>query len=86
MAEDLMPGDVQSDRMAYYRKCTGFAAMVKHPFLRRDEIETIQRDLYRRDFEMLGPSVVRVCEVRLNGWLKLKSHPNPHMRKKGRRV
>jgi radical SAM superfamily enzyme YgiQ (UPF0313 family) len=82
MEMDLMHEDLKSDRMAYYRKCTGFAAMVKHPFLRRDEIEAIQLDLYNRDFELLGPSVVRVCEVKLNGWLKLKSHPNPHLKKK----
>jgi hypothetical protein len=82
MAKDLMHGDLVSDRMGYYRKCTGFSAMVKHPFLRREEIEALQRDLYRRDFELLGPSVLRVGEVKLNGWLKLKSHPSPHMRQK----
>ncbi len=82
MVKGLMHEDLANDRVAYYRSCTGFAAMVKHPFLAREEIETIQRDMYRRDFEMLGPSVLRVGEVKLNGWLKLKSHPNPHVRKK----
>ncbi len=82
MAKDLMHGDLVSDRMAYYRKCTGFSAIVKHPFLRREEIEALQQDLYRRDFELLGPSVLRIGEVKLNGWLKLKSHPNPHIRRK----
>ena len=84
MADDLLHEDLASDRMAYYRRCTGFSAMVKHPFLRRDEIEALQRDLYRRDFEMLGPSVLRVGEVKLSGWLKLKSHPNPHLRQKAK--
>ena len=84
LADDLLHEDLASDRMAYYRKCTGFSAMVKHPFLRREEIEEIQRDFYQRDFEMLGPSVVRIGEVKLNGWLKYKSHPNPHLRAKAK--
>jgi hypothetical protein len=84
MEKDLMHGDLVSDRMGYYRKCTGFAAMVEHPFMRRGEIEDLQRSLYKRDFELLGPSVLRVGEVKLNGWLKLKSHSSPHMQKKAR--
>ena len=84
MADDLLHEDMLSNRMAYYRRCTGFAAMVKHPFLRRDEIEDLQRDFYRRDFERLGPSVLRVGEVKLNGWLKMKSHSNPHLREKAK--
>ena len=84
IADGLLHEDLLNDRMAYYRQCTGFTAMVKHPSLQRDEIEALQRDLYRRDFRMLGPSVLRVGEVKLNGWLKLKSHPNPRLREKAK--
>lgn len=82
MEKDLMHDDLADDRMTYYKKCTGFSAMVKHPFLRRDEIEEIQRDFYARDFKLLGPSVVRVGEIKLNGWLKLKSDPDPLLRRR----
>ena len=84
MADDLLHEDLQNDRMAYYRQCTGFSAMVKHPFLRRAEIEDMQTDLYRRDFEILGPSVLRVGEIKLSGWLKLKSHKNPLLRERAK--
>ncbi|MFQ5675989.1 MAG: B12-binding domain-containing radical SAM protein, partial [bacterium] len=82
MAEDLLHGDLVSDRMKYYKKCTGFSAVVKHPFLRRKEIEALQQEFYNRDFEILGPSIFRVVQVKLNGWKKYKNHKNPLLREK----
>ena len=84
VSEGLLQDDLLTDRMKYYKHCTGFSAMVKHPFMRRDEIESLQNDFYRRDFEMLGPSVVRVSSVKLSGWLKYRDHPNPVLRDKAR--
>jgi radical SAM superfamily enzyme YgiQ (UPF0313 family) len=82
ISEDLLQDDLLADRMKYYKQCTGFSAMVKHPLMERQTIEALQRDFYRRDFEILGPSVVRVGDVKLNGWLKYRNHPNPVLRDK----
>ena len=82
MSEGLLHEDLESDRMKYYKSCTGFTAMVKHPSLRRKEIETLQEEFYKRDFEMLGPSIFRVTEVKLNGWNRYKNHENPLFREK----
>lgn len=37
-----------------------------------------------RDFKELGPSVLRLPEVKLNGWLAYRDHPNPMLREKDR--
>lgn len=35
---------------------------------------------FRRDFEVNGPSVVRIVQTVLRGWKKFKSHSNPRIR------
>ncbi|MDG3002291.1 B12-binding domain-containing radical SAM protein [Paludisphaera mucosa] len=35
---------------------------------------------FTRDFEQNGPSVVRIAETTLAGWLRHKSHPDPRVR------
>lgn len=84
MEEGLMHEDLANDRARYYRQATGFTAMVRHPHLERSEIEDLQTELYERDFKESGPSVLRVPEVKLNGWLAYRDHPNPVLRKKAR--
>ena len=82
MANDLLYEDLAGERMKYYKKCTGFSSMVKHPFLKRKEIETLQEEFYNMDFEILGPSIFRLVQVKLKGWNKYKNHRNPLLRKK----
>ncbi|MBI2520384.1 MAG: hypothetical protein HYV97_08195 [Bdellovibrio sp.] len=82
MKEELMHGDLIQDRRQFYKQCTGFYAMMKHPFMRRNEIEQLQRDFYQRDFEILGPSIFRIAQIKLNGYLKYHNHPNSLLRKK----
>src|SRR5690606_3272908 len=63
-------------------ECSGFSAMVTHPVLEREKIEAIQREFYKKDFQILGPSIIRVAMVKYNGWKKYRNHANPVLRKK----
>jgi hypothetical protein len=66
----------------FYRRADGFRTMIKHPTLPPEEIEAIQRWCFEQDFQRLGPSIYRVLEARLLGYLKLKDSPNPLLRRK----
>lgn len=85
MREGLLHRDLTDDRERYYRKCTGFAAMVSHPTMRPEEIEAAQTRCFAEDFGRLGPSMYRSLETWLLGHLKLKDSPNPLLRRKAQR-
>jgi len=82
MEKDLLEDDLVKDRRKFYKACSGFTSMVKHPFLRRGEIEALQREFYDRDFRILGPSIFRIGRIKRNGWLKYRNHENPRLRRK----
>jgi hypothetical protein len=48
------------------------ASLVIHPAFSSREARQIQDDAYYRDFEQLGPSLVRYIETDFTGWLHLK--------------
>ena len=73
---------VEETPKEYYRKATGFFSVVKHKEMTAAEIESIQRNCFDEDFRRLGPSIYRVVETWLNGYLKWKDSHNPIMRKK----
>jgi len=85
MREDLLHRDLADDRERYYRKCTGFAAMVTHPTMRPEEIEAAQARCFAEDFARLGPSIYRSIETWLLGYSTLKDSPNPLLRWKAER-
>ena len=85
MRDGLLHSDLADDRERYYRKCTGFAAMVTHPTMRAEEIEAAQARCFREDFARLGPTIYRTLETWLLGYLKLKDSPSPLLRAKARR-
>ncbi len=84
MREGLLHRELAEDRELYYRKCSGFAAMVAHPTMRPEEIEAAQARCFEADFRRLGPSIYRSIETWLLGYLRLKDSPNPFLRKKAR--
>jgi hypothetical protein len=55
---------------------------MKHPTLSAKEIEDLQTWCFDQDFQRLGPSIFRVLEGRLLGYLTLKDSPNPFLRQK----
>ncbi|MBF0206258.1 MAG: cobalamin-dependent protein [Oligoflexia bacterium] len=72
----------KNDRVRYYKSCTGFYSMVKHPFMPNSRIEELQKEFYRKDFELLGPSILRVAESKINGYHRYKNHSSPLLQQK----
>ncbi len=85
VAEGRLRDDLAAQPELYYRKADGFAAMVKHPRLSAQRIEALQRRCFDEDFRRLGPSIYRVIDRWLRGYLKLKDSPNPLLRAKAGR-
>jgi haloalkane dehalogenase len=62
------------------RRWDGFSMHFKHPEFSAPELEGLQRELYRQDFERLGPSIVRIMRVWLDGYRQLRSSTKPLLR------
>jgi haloalkane dehalogenase len=60
-----------------YRRFDGFSMHFDHPRFGPGELECLQRELYRRDFELLGPSFVRLFRTWLEGYRNLRDSGNP---------
>lgn len=56
-----------------YRKFDGFSMHFKHEHFNPKEIEDLQKALYRKAFETLGPSLVRAIKTWFEGYLIMKS-------------
>jgi len=80
--ENLLHDVYTTDQDLFYRSADGFHTMIKHPTLSPEQIEDLQRWCFEEDFQRLGPSIYRVLEARLLGYLKLKPSPNPVLRQK----
>jgi radical SAM superfamily enzyme YgiQ (UPF0313 family) len=82
MKENLLQDLYANDKDLYYRSADGFRTMIKHPTLSPEEIEDMQHRCFEEEFQRLGPSIYRVLEARLLGYMKLKDSPNPLLRHK----
>jgi radical SAM superfamily enzyme YgiQ (UPF0313 family) len=51
-----------------------------HPHIKDGQETEFLLRAFRRDFEVNGPSVVRIVRTVLHGWMKYKSHPNARVR------
>ncbi|TWU24590.1 B12-binding domain-containing radical SAM protein [Bythopirellula polymerisocia] len=51
-----------------------------HPHIKDGQETEFLLRAFRRDFEVNGPSVVRIVRTVLRGWLKYKNHPDPRIR------
>jgi len=69
-----------------YRRWDGFSMHFKHPRLTPRDAEALQRDLYRRDFERLGPSLMRVTRTFFNGYMNLRNSPSLLLRARAERM
>ncbi len=85
-AEDGWQPDMKADRELYYRNCTGFKAMVKHPTMSGREIEAIQTRCFREEYHRLGPGILRTLEVWLCGHERLRSAASTFLRRKAERL
>lgn len=80
--QNLLLDKYTKDPELFYRRADGFRTMIKHPTLTPEEIEAIQTRCFEQDFQRLGPSIFRVLEARLSGYLRLKDSANPLLRQK----
>jgi len=81
----LLP-EVAEDRELYYRRGTGFHAMVSHPAMTSEEIESAQRRCFEEDFQELGPVLYRSIERWLDGYLKLRESHSGFLRTQAARI
>ena len=86
VSEDRLRPDLKADPERFYRKSTGFAAMVVHPTMRTEEIEAAQERCFAEDFNRLGPSMYRTIDTWLHGYLAQKDSPNPVLRRKAEQL
>ena len=82
MDDGLLDPKLAADNERYYRSCTGFNAMVKHPSMTPPAIEAAQKRCFEEDFARLGPSIYRSLEDWLVGYLKLRDSQQPILRRK----
>ena len=80
--EGLLDPELLADNERYYRNCTGFTAMVKHPSMSAETIEAAQHHCFEEDYRQLGPSIFRRIETWLLGYLKNRDSPNSMLCKK----
>ncbi len=85
-AEDGWQPEMKADRELYYRSCTGFKAMVKHPTMSGPELEATQARCFREEFQRLGPGILRSVEVWLCGYERLRHSEHPFLRRKAERL
>ena len=52
----------------------------RHPHIKNGEEAEFLLRAFHRDFEVNGPSVVRIIRTLLRGWKRYKNHPNPRIR------
>ncbi len=69
-----------------YRRWDGFAMHFKHPSFTAPELEALQKELYRRDFKHLGPSIQRIVRVWLEGYRSLRNSSRPLLKARAERL
>ena len=67
---EMSPGDIHGQLKFNYR----------HPHMRDGEETEFLLRAFQRDFEINGPSIVRIIRTLLWGWKRYKHHPNPRIR------
>jgi len=81
----LLP-EVAENPERFYRRGSGFYAMVSHPSMTPDQIEAAQQRCFQEDFRRLGPVLHRSVERWLDGYLKLRESPSAFLRAKAERI
>ena len=69
-----------------YRTFDGFSMHFKHDHFTPEELQDLQKELYRRCFEKLGPSFLRVMQAWFEGYRNLKDSSNPLLRERAERM
>lgn len=51
----------------------------RHPHFSREETHDYLKDAFRQDYERQGPSLLRLADTSLRGYLTMKSHSDPRL-------
>ena len=54
----------------------------RHPHIQEGQETQFLLRAFRRDFQVNGPSVMRMMRTMMNGWMKYKNHPEARIRKR----
>ncbi|PJA15397.1 MAG: hypothetical protein COX65_04230 [Elusimicrobia bacterium CG_4_10_14_0_2_um_filter_56_8] len=84
-AGGLLRPEYASNPARYWKWASGFKSLIKHPRMTASEIEGMQEYCFKTDFRELGPSIYRVADTLLTGYLKHKDSANMFLRKKAGR-
>jgi radical SAM superfamily enzyme YgiQ (UPF0313 family) len=57
----------------------------RHPFISRDQSGEFLLRAFRRDFELNGPSLLRMTRTLLQGWKRHRNHPEQRVQERFRR-
>jgi hypothetical protein len=80
-AEHLANGTLLDERECPPADAHGqFRFNFRHPHIRNGEETEFLLRAFRRDFEVNGPSVLRIARTLLRGWLRHKDDPDPRVR------
>lgn len=71
---DLLPNVRQADNHGQFK------FNFRHPFIKNGQETEFLKQAFKRDFNVNGPSVLRVLQTSLLGWKKYKNHFNPRIR------
>jgi hypothetical protein len=52
----------------------------RHPHISKEQSEKFLLSAFQKDFEMNGPSIMRIARTTLEGWKKHKNHPDARVR------
>ena len=69
-----------------YRTFDGFSMHFKHAHFTPEELEQLQKELYRTAFETLGPSLIRVLMAWFEGYQTLKHASRPLLQRRAERM
>jgi len=69
-----------------WKRMEGFSQFIKHDHFEDGELEKIQEDMYREEYERLGASVFRVGEILLRGSINMEKSDSPLLRMKAGRL
>lgn len=84
-AQGLFRKEFAGNPEHYWHWASGFRSLTEHPHMTGPMVERMQRWCYDQDFRELGPSIYRVMDTTLTGYLKHKDSPNAFLRLKAQR-
>ena len=82
--EELTAKGLMKDPSEYdLADCHGqYAFNYRHPHIKNGLETELLRRAFQTDFDVNGPSLMRLTRTLLNGWLKYKNHPDERVRRR----